>query len=90
MWIGLSCRREHNTKKKGAGRSHIHFVPTLQRRDVQSGWDPDSEIIISVDWRQALKGGIEFCWSDNGVLLSEGVDGITEPYYINYVEDLHR
>eukprot|EP00959_Pyramimonas_sp_CCMP1952_P295737 6185613-Pyramimonas_sp.AAC.1 len=33
MWHGLSCRKEHNTKKKGAGRSRIHFVPTLRRRD---------------------------------------------------------
>eukprot|EP00959_Pyramimonas_sp_CCMP1952_P389686 8166039-Pyramimonas_sp.AAC.1 len=47
VWIGFSCRKEHNTKKKGTGRSHIRFVPTLRRRDVQSGWDPDSEIIIS-------------------------------------------
>eukprot|EP00959_Pyramimonas_sp_CCMP1952_P383175 8029087-Pyramimonas_sp.AAC.1 len=88
MWRGLSCRREHNAEKKGTGRSRIHFVPTLRRRDVQSGWDPDSEIIISVAWHQAMKDGVEFCWSDNGVLLSEGRDGIIEPYFIIYVEEI--
>eukprot|EP00959_Pyramimonas_sp_CCMP1952_P210865 4412495-Pyramimonas_sp.AAC.1 len=88
MWVGLSWRKEHNTKKKGTGRSHIHVVPTLQRRDVQSGWDPESEITISIYWHQALKDKIEFCWSDNGALLSEGVNGIIEPYYINYVEEI--
>eukprot|EP00959_Pyramimonas_sp_CCMP1952_P324881 6800184-Pyramimonas_sp.AAC.1 len=55
LWVGLSCRKEHNAKKKGTGRSHILFVPTLQRRDAQSGWDPESEITISIDWQQALK-----------------------------------
>eukprot|EP00959_Pyramimonas_sp_CCMP1952_P329951 6908432-Pyramimonas_sp.AAC.1 len=67
-WVGLSCRKEHNAKKKGTGRSRIHFIPTLQRRDAQSGWDPESEIINSIDWHQAVKDKIEFCLSDNGVL----------------------
>eukprot|EP00959_Pyramimonas_sp_CCMP1952_P352072 7376637-Pyramimonas_sp.AAC.1 len=88
MRVGLSCRKEHNTKKKGTGRSRIRFVPTLQRRGVQSGWDPESEIIISIDWHLALKDKMEFCWSDNGALLSEGVNGTIEPYYINYVEEI--
>eukprot|EP00959_Pyramimonas_sp_CCMP1952_P209256 4377436-Pyramimonas_sp.AAC.1 len=35
-----------------------------------------------------MKDGIEFCWSDNGVLLSEGRDGVIEPCYIIYVEEL--
>eukprot|EP00959_Pyramimonas_sp_CCMP1952_P037820 791753-Pyramimonas_sp.AAC.1 len=74
MWHGLSCRKEHNRKKRGTGRSHIRFVPTLRRRGVQRGWGPDSEIVLFVDWHQALKDGIVFCWSDNGVLLSKGKD----------------
>eukprot|EP00959_Pyramimonas_sp_CCMP1952_P120721 2523923-Pyramimonas_sp.AAC.1 len=65
-WYGLSCRKEHNTKKRGTGRSRILFVPTPRRRGMQSGWGPDSEIVIFVDWHQALKDGIDFCWSDIG------------------------
>eukprot|EP00959_Pyramimonas_sp_CCMP1952_P322892 6756648-Pyramimonas_sp.AAC.1 len=72
MWHGLSCRPEHSTKKRGTGRSHIHFVPTVHRRVVNSGRDPESDIIIFVDWRKAMQDGIKCCWSDNGVLLSEG------------------
>eukprot|EP00959_Pyramimonas_sp_CCMP1952_P112122 2344769-Pyramimonas_sp.AAC.1 len=30
---------------------------------------------------------MNFCWSDNGVLPSEGNDGIIEPCYISHVED---
>eukprot|EP00959_Pyramimonas_sp_CCMP1952_P290154 6068921-Pyramimonas_sp.AAC.1 len=66
MWHVLSCRKEHNTKERGTCRSHIHFGPTLRCRGVQNGWGPDSEIVIFVHWLQALKGGIDFCWSDNG------------------------
>eukprot|EP00959_Pyramimonas_sp_CCMP1952_P042718 893228-Pyramimonas_sp.AAC.1 len=55
MWYGLSCRPERNTKKRGSGRSHIHFAPTIRRRGVKSGWDPESNIVIFVDWHQALK-----------------------------------
>eukprot|EP00959_Pyramimonas_sp_CCMP1952_P348060 7290330-Pyramimonas_sp.AAC.1 len=71
MRHGLSCRSEHNSKKRGTGRSRIHFAPTVRRRSVNSGWDPDPNVIIFVDWHEALQDGIKFCWSDNGVLLSE-------------------
>eukprot|EP00959_Pyramimonas_sp_CCMP1952_P271431 5674360-Pyramimonas_sp.AAC.1 len=35
-----------------------------------------------------MQDGTKFCWSDDGVLLSEGNSGIIEPYYISHVEDL--
>lgn len=70
------------------GRNHVHFAtgPSLKSvlsglqggiRDddgpVISGMRQNSQILIYIDLREALKAGCPFWRSENGVILSEGI-----------------
>lgn len=46
-----------------------------------------SQILIFLDVTRALEAGIEFFLSDNGVVLSEGRDGMILPEFFLSVQD---
>ena len=50
-------------------RSHIHFASSL---DGRTGYRQTAEVFIHIDMERALKDGIKFYMSTNGVILSEG------------------
>lgn len=54
------------------GRQHIHMA---KGGEVISGMRHNSEVVIQVNVMDAIKAGIRFFESDNGVILSEGIDG---------------
>lgn len=63
-------------------RNHIHFAVGLPDSDeVISGMRGNVEIIISINTEKAMEDGISFFVSDNGVILSSGIDGIIPPKY---------
>lgn len=70
-------------------RAHIHFTthePTEENRDkVLSGARMNSQVWIYVDMDKAMKAGIVFYRSRNGVILSAGQDGCIAPEYFERV-----
>ncbi|KAJ1952526.1 tRNA 2'-phosphotransferase [Dipsacomyces acuminosporus] len=57
-------------------RTHIHFATGLANDEkVISGMRKNSSAFIYIDIEKALSDGIEFFISENGVVLSNGLDG---------------
>lgn len=56
-------------------RNHIHFAMSDDRSKVLSGFRASSQVLIYLNLEKALKHGIIFYKSKNGVLLSEGLNG---------------
>ncbi|PNH38107.1 hypothetical protein VD0004_g8706 [Verticillium dahliae] len=59
---------------KRMGRNHVHFATALpeETKKEVSGMRRDAEVLVHVDVEAALKEGIEWWISDNGVVLTEG------------------
>ena len=55
----------------GNGRAEKNLVENR----VRSGMRSDAQILVYVDVRRAIRGGIKFWVSENGVVLTEGVPG---------------
>lgn len=51
-------------------RDHIHFAPS--EHGAQSGIPTKCDMVIEIDMEKALRGGIKFYRSENGVILSPG------------------
>lgn len=84
---------ENYIQKEGLSRmqrQHIHFASGLPKDEqVISGMRKSCNIYIYVDGEKCAKGGVTFFRSDNGVLLTAGVnDGGTLPLsFISKVTD---
>ena len=80
-------------KKEGLSRmtrNHMHFATGLPKdKEVISGMRRSCQVYIYVDGERCARDGIEFFRSDNGVLLTAGVnnDGILPMAYISRVTD---
>lgn len=74
----------NNIKKTGLkpmSRSHVHFATGL---NAISGIRKSANVIIELDMETAMKDGMEFFQSDNGVVLSRGIDNVIAPkYFLN-------
>jgi 2'-phosphotransferase len=66
---------------KKMGRTHIHCAQGLVGEGVISGMRASSEVIIYVNVAAAMADGIRFFLSDNGVVLTSGMDGVLPPCY---------
>lgn len=66
-------------------RTHIHLAPGLPGEDgVISGMRRDCDLAVFIDVPKALADGIEFFWSENGVLLTAGdAEGKLLPKYFS-------
>merc|ERR1711972_593217 len=62
---------------KAMGRNHIHFTTSLpkpsEQQKVVSGMRDDVDVAIVINMAKALKDGIAFFRSSNGVLLTPGM-----------------
>jgi 2'-phosphotransferase len=68
-------------------RQMIHFASGLpENREVISGMRKSCDVYIYIDAASAMAAGIKFFISSNGVILSEGIDGIIAPEYFAKVE----
>ncbi|CAG8467860.1 595_t:CDS:2 [Ambispora gerdemannii] len=72
----------NSTGLKKMTRNHIHFA--VGRWGVRVTCD----LFIYVDIEKAMTDGIEFFQSENGVILSTGIDGTLPIQYFKKVEDL--
>ncbi|KAH8175817.1 RNA 2'-phosphotransferase, tpt1 / kptA family protein [Sarocladium implicatum] len=57
---------------KKMGRNHVHCSTGTPEEGVLSGMRKDAELVIEIDIKKSLEGGIVWWRSDNGVILSEG------------------
>ncbi|KAF8074672.1 KptA family-domain-containing protein [Lyophyllum atratum] len=72
-------------------RNHIHLAQGVPGNNVISGMRNSSQILIFIDVQKALDAGIEFHFSDNGVVLTEGNEaGILASEFFQRVEDAKR
>ena len=78
-------------KKEGLhimGRNHIHFSSgKLGEEGVISGMRKNCKVFVYIDTEKAMKNGIKFFKSANGVILSPGNwDGYIIPEYFKTIE----
>ena len=64
-------------------RQHIHLAKGL---NVASGKRHDCNLLVYVNMQEAMADGIEFFESANGVILTEGIDGILPAKYLTFAE----
>jgi 2'-phosphotransferase len=73
---------------KPMSRLHIHFATGLPGDDsVVSGIRHNSTVYIFVDIQQTLKDGMLWYFSENGVVLTSGINGKVNPKYFLRVID---
>lgn len=58
---------------QGKSKPHSKLAQMMADAKVKSGMRPDAEILIYVDLERALKAGMKWWRSENGVILSEGL-----------------
>jgi 2'-phosphotransferase len=67
-------------------RNHIHFATGLLGEDgVISGMRHSCTVLIYLDTAKALDVGVKFFKSENGVVLTEGIDGHLPKEYFSKV-----
>lgn len=62
-------------------RKHIHFAKSA---NAKSGQRTNCNMFVFVNMKQAMADGIIFYESANGVILTEGIDGILPAKYLEY------
>jgi 2'-phosphotransferase len=73
-------------------RNHIHFASGLPGKDgVISGMRKSCQVYIYLNAKKCAEDGIVFFRSDNGVLLTAGINdsGTLPVCYFFYVTDVH-
>jgi len=76
-------------KKSGLNvmkRKHIHCsVGMPDDEKVISGARSSSQVFLHIDMEEAMKDGIKFYKSDNGVILTAGIEGLLPYKYVKFV-----
>lgn len=72
---------------KKMGRNHIHLATgRFGDPGVTSGIRKSCDLFIYIDIQKAMSDGITFLRSSNGVILTNGIDGVLLPKYFIKVE----
>ena len=72
------------------GRNHIHFARGYPHdKDVISGMRKSCNIFVELDIGLAMHNGIKFYESNNGVILSPGINGAISPMFFKCVFQLN-
>lgn len=66
------------------GRTMIHFSPVGQIKKMGRA---NATMLVHVDMTKAMSAGIKFYRADNGVILTEGFDGVVPPEFITKIGD---
>merc|ERR1712192_21606 len=67
------------------GRNDVHFSARNPGEDVLSGMRYDAQIAVYIDLPRAVRSGIRFFRSANGVILSKGLGGAVPPEFIESI-----
>jgi len=86
---GTYKKHWNNIKKGGLSRmsrNHIHFATGIfGDKEVISGMRSSCDMYIYIDLAEAIKDNIDFFLSANGVLLTEGINGVLPPRNFSHV-----
>jgi 2'-phosphotransferase len=88
IFHGTYIEHLESIEEKGLSRmarKHIHLAKS---KDAKSGKRQDCTVIIYVDMKSAMADGIKFYESENGVILTEGINGILSTKYFSKIEHL--
>jgi len=67
-------------------QTHIHFATDYPNSDkVISGARSNSDVFVEINMDLAMRYGIKFYKSANGVILTEGIEGIILPKYFSNI-----
>ena len=66
-------------------RKHIHMIKTM---NAVSGYRKSCQVLVHINMKAAMDDGIKFYESDNGVVLTEGINGVIDPKYFTKFEQL--
>lgn len=66
-------------------RTHIHFAMGYPKDNVISGVRKTCEVFIELDMKKAMDDGIKFYKSNNGVILTNGIDNVLESKYFRKI-----
>lgn len=87
---GTYLKNLDSIKKNGLKRmqrNHVHFARGLPADNgVISGIRSDCEVMIYLDVGKALADGMKLFVSENGVILTEGFDGVVPPEYFAKIQ----
>jgi 2'-phosphotransferase len=87
---GTNIKAYESIEKTGLNRmerNHIHFAHgTLDDKSVISGMRKTAKVMIYIDVPKAMAAGIKFYKSSNGVILSEGINGVINSSFFCNVE----
>jgi len=90
---GTSTRAWASIRDEGLkpmGRVHIHFAPgRLGEEGVISGMRASASVFIYINLDKALGAGMRFFRSQNGVILSSGLEWVIATDYFDKVIDKH-
>lgn len=71
---------------RSMSRTHIHFTTGEPgNKEVISGMRSSAEVLIYIDMALAMADGIDFFISNNGVVLTKGLNGVLAPKYFRNV-----
>jgi 2'-phosphotransferase len=62
-------------------RKHIHMVNEISKKKQISGYKSKSNCIVVINMLQCMNDGMVFYKSANGVILTEGFNGVIHPKY---------
>lgn len=85
FWTNLTAILTEGLKKME--RDHVHMAAGMPSAEIKSGIRKESDTILEINVRKAIADGIEFFLSGNGVILTEGLNGVLPPEYITCVMD---
>lgn len=70
---------------KRMSRQHIHLVAEIHEDRQVSGYKKKSNAVVVIDMAKCLRDGMRFVRAANGVILTEGFDGVIPPEYIKEI-----
>ena len=86
----VHCSYQRHTKSiitnglNRMSRQHIHMIDPM-RRESWSLIRKNSDLYVVIDVNSARRDGIEFLVSDNGVVLSTGIDGVIPAKHLTQI-----
>lgn len=87
---GTYLKNLESIKKNGLNRmkrNHVHFARGLPADNgVISGMRGNCEVLIYLDAKKALQDGMKLFVSENGVILTEGFNGVVPPEYFANIQ----
>ncbi len=90
VFHGSYKKHLESIKKNGLNRMERQHIHIAKNNDAPSGKRSSCNLIVYVNMSSAMDDGIEFYESANGVILTEGINGILPPKYLTYGEILKQ